>query len=244
MGRMIGIFSGKGGTGKTTCALNLGMAMHGFGENVMVMDCNLRNSNLALYMGIYDTSSTLHDVLESDISLLESIHIHNSGLRFIPSSIPIRYVTSDISKLRAKLDEMDYTIIMDTPPGIGEDVISMLRLTDDIIVITNPEIPSITDTLKLIQLALDMDKHVTGVIVNRVSGKNEVSLEHITKVCRAPIIGVVPEDRGMKKALHERNPVLLSRPFSPASLAFKNLASKMSGREYRQPAFARLRNMF
>lgn len=244
MSRIIGIFSGKGGVGKTTCSLNIGLALHELGEKVLVIDCNLRNSNLALHMGAYEMSSTLHDVLENDISLLESIHIHSSGMRFIPSSIPIRYVTADSTKLREKLKEIDYTILLDTPPGIGDDVFSLLRLSDEILVVTSPEIPSVADTLKMIQLAIDMDKHVAGVIVNRVSKKHEIAIEHIAKVCRAPIIGIVPEDANIKKSLHNRKPLILMKPYSPTSIAFKKISSKLIGKDYKPPAFHRIRNLF
>jgi septum site-determining protein MinD len=244
MSRIIGIFSGKGGVGKTTCSFNIGVVMHNLGEKVILIDCNMRNSNLALHMGAYDVSSTLHDVMENDISLMESIHIHSSGLRFIPSSVPTKQSNFDLTRLREKLSDIDYTTILDSPPGTGDDVISLLRLSDEIVVVTNPEIPSITDALKMIQLAIDMEKHVAGVIVNRVSGKNEVSIDSISKVCRAPVIGVIPEDKNVKLSLHKRKPVVLIKPHSPASLAFKSIGHKLIGREYRPSSLSKVRRLF
>ena len=57
MGKIIGVMSGKGGVGKTTESLNLGLAIHQFNEKVIVIDGDVKNPNLGLYLGLYHTSN-------------------------------------------------------------------------------------------------------------------------------------------------------------------------------------------
>lgn len=241
MVRIVGVFSGKGGVGKTTCTVNIAAALHKWGEKVMLMDCNFENSNLGFHLGLYDFHITVHDVLEQDVNVLEAVHIHQSGLRIIPSSIPHRRMQADPSKLRAALEDLDHLVLFDGPPGIGQDVVSLLGISDDIIVVTNPEIPAVADALKLIAVARELNKGVLGVVVNRVSGRHELSIEDIEKVCHAPVLGVVPEDRKVKESLFAKTPLVWYRPHAPAALAFKKIGAQLVGRDWEAPALLPMR---
>ena len=64
MTRFIAIASGKGGTGKTTTAINLGTAMTEFGREVIVLDANVSKPNVSLHLGTPKLKFTLHDALK------------------------------------------------------------------------------------------------------------------------------------------------------------------------------------
>lgn len=244
MKKVIGFFSGKGGTGKTTCSLNTALAIHQLGEKVVLMDCDLYNANLGLHLGYHDFPVTLHDVLDKDISILESVHIHSSGLRFIPASLSLRQLGTDLSKLKGQLEELDYVTLLDCPSGVDENVLKFMELCDEIVVVTNPNIPAVTDALKIIQKALDMSKNDIAVIVNQSNGKHELSIEEIEEACKVPVLGTVPSHNQFKKALHHTVPMVIGAPHSPASLSFKRIASNIVGKEQRSPRLAWLRRLF
>jgi septum site-determining protein MinD len=244
MKKVIGFFSGKGGTGKTTCTVNTGLAIHQFGEKVVLLDCDFDNANLSLHLGLYDFPLTLHDVIDKDINILEAVHIHSSGLRFIPASISFRQMESDISKLKTSLSELDYVTLLDCPPGINNTVLSLLNMCDEVLVVTNPDMPAVTDALKVIQKALDLGKSEISVIVNKSGKKHELKIDEIEEACKVPVLGSVPAKYDFHKSLHHKVPLLLSNPYSHASVAFKKIGSSLVGKEYKQPKFLALRRFF
>lgn len=244
MKKIIGVFSGKGGVGKTTCTLNIGLAIHEFGDKVIIMDCDLKNANLGLHLGLYDFHTTIHDVLEKEISPLEAVSIHSSGLRIIPGSIALRNLQYNTAKFKESLDDMDHIVLFDAPSGAEQNVVSLIEMCDEILVVTNPDIPSVTDAMKTIQIALDMDKRSISMIVNRSTNKHELNLKHIEDVCKIPIIGVVPEEKHMKKSIHHKVPLLLYKPLSPASIEFRKIAANIIGKNYKKPRLMKLKRIF
>jgi len=244
MNRVIGVFSSKGGVGKTTCALNIAMSLHDMGTDVALIDCDLKNSNLSLHLGLYDFPLTVQDVLEGDVNYLDAIYIHSSGLRILPASITLREFKTEISKLRNTLDNMNHHVVLDTPPGASEEASSVIQLCDEIMVLTTPNIPSITDTMKTIQMAKDVGKKIRGVIINRAEKKHEIKKQDIEKVLGLPVLAVIPEDRNVRKSLHANTPVVRFKPHSPSSIALKRLSAGIIQREYSPPRFLKLRRLF
>ncbi len=244
MKKVIGVFSSKGGVGKTTIALNLALAMHQLGEDVILLDCDFKNSNLALHLGLYDFPLTVQDALESDVNFLESVHVHSSGLKIIPASISLREFTMNVDRLKEVFRDLKRYVVLDTPPRMMDDVAELKRLSDEIIVVTNPDVPSFVDSLKTIQLAKDLGKKVMGMVVNRSMGKHELSVKDMEKVSGIPILGVVPEDVNIKKSLHYKTPVIEYRPYSHSSIAIKKIAARVIDKPYSPPKFLRVRRFF
>jgi septum site-determining protein MinD len=244
MQKIIGIFSGKGGVGKTTCALNIALAIHEFGEKVILVDCDLFNSNIGLQLGLYEFPISLYDILDREISILEGVHVHSSGLRFIPSPITFNPFQPNLLKLREMLENLNYLIILDAPSGMGDDVISLIKVCDEVLVITNPDMPSVTDAMKVIQVSMDLDRKEIGLIINRVSNKYELKTEDIEKVCKIPILGVIPEHQEFKKSLHLKTPLLLRKPHSSPAIEFKKIGATIAGKSYEPPRFSLFRTLF
>lgn len=242
MRRIIGIISGKGGVGKTTLALNLGLAIHQFDEESIVVDCDLKNSNLGIHLGMYDFPITIHDVLDRNINLYEALHIHSSGLRIIPASISLDYFNVDPTYIKDIFDELNAFVLIDSAPGLGKEVISVIDSSDELLIVTNPEIPALSNAMKLIQILNGLNKRITGIVVNKVRGKPyEIKPMEIESICGVPVIGIVPEDENIRKSLSVKQPVVAYKPFSPASIAFKKIAAKIIEKDYKPPKFLFLR---
>jgi len=242
MKKVIGIFSSKGGVGKTTCSLNIAMAMHHMGNETMMVDCDIRNSNLGLHLGIYDFPVTLQDVLEGDMNFLEAVHVHSTGLRIVPASISLREFRTDIGKLSDIFRQMKHDLVLDTPPGVNEDVASLIKMCTDVAVITSPDLPSVTDSMKTIQMAKDLDKRINGIIINRAEGKYELEPSDIEKVCGVPVIGIVPEDHNVKKSLYNKIPVVAYKPHAPSAIALKKIGASLIDRRYKPSILLRLKS--
>lgn len=240
-----GILSGKGGVGKTTVTINLGLAMHRLGEEVVVLDGDLKNPNLGIQLGIFNYNTTLQEVIERQVSLLEALYIHETGLRFIPAHISLKFLETDSSRLKGFLKEIPYNLLIDSPPGLSKESLSILECCDEILIVSEPFLPDITDCMKTIEMARELGVKVDGIILNKVRNKNyELNKEEIEGITNTKIISTIPFDENVLKSLSLKNPIVNYNPLSEASVSIFQLASLLSGKEYKVPRFIELRRLF
>ena len=228
------INSGKGGVGKTTTAINLGVSLNKLKMEVIIVDANLNTPNIGLQLGAPIVPITLNHVLKGKAEIEDAIYEHHSGTKIVPSSLSIKELTKfnvkklpEITQALGKL--CDYVII-DSAAGFGEEVIAVLECADEIIIVTNPEMPAVTDALKAVKVAREMGKEINGVIVTRhADAKYEMPLSSIKSMLEAQIIGVVPEDKAVKEALNLRDAVSHTHPRSRVARKYLEIARKVNG---------------
>lgn len=250
---IISIVSGKGGVGKTTVAANLGIALQQLGKKVCVVDANVTTSNLGLHLGIVHYPVTLHEVLKNRFPILDSLYIHESGLRVLPGSLSLEVSKNiNLGGIRRNLEILDRKfdfVLIDSAPGIEKEAIASIEVADEIIVVTNPELPAITDAIKIIELARKGKKTIKGIVLNKVFGKNfEPLTEEIESVTNVPVIAEIPFDMKVMESVSDKTPVVLGKRNSRAARAFFSLAEKILGNNFSDkpvimvPAF--LKNIF
>lgn len=235
MARIISIISGKGGAGKTVVTANLGVALAELGEEVTIIDCNLTTPNLGLHLGIPTFPKTLHDVLKGDAKLSDAIYEHDFGLRIIPAGLALSDLKGvDASTLSSALLELVPTndiILIDGAAGLGKEALAAMEASDELLIITNPELPAALDALKAIKLAEQLGSKLLGVVLNRVSRKpHELSEKEIEDLLELPVLAKIPEDENIKKSIAQKIPVVKYNPYAPASLEFKRLAGLLVGK--------------
>ncbi|MBL7169855.1 MAG: cell division ATPase MinD [Candidatus Aenigmarchaeota archaeon] len=240
MTRLIVITSGKGGVGKTTLTSNLAAALTDFGQKVIVMDGNLTTPNLGLHLGMHLPKKTLHDVLKGKHRLRDAIYPHAYGFSVIPASLGLNDLKGvDPTRLPevtfSLLGRADYVVI-DSAAGLGREALSALSASDETIIITNPDLPSVTDALKVIKLAQETNINVLGVVVNRIKGEDyEMTIEQISELLGVPVISEIPEDRNIPVSIGMKQPLVGYSPESPAAIEIKKLAAHLTGRSYEPP---------
>jgi len=237
MNRIIVITSGKGGVGKTTTAINLGAAINYFGKDVLVIDGNLSTPNVGIHLNSPEVPINLNHVLLGKADALEAVYEHESGLKVMPSSLSIKELKRTkperINDFKKDFKKLSDYIIVDSAAGLGEETLSTMELADELIIITNAEMPAITDALKTIKLAEQMKKTVLGVIVTRVRKDNiEMSSEAVRDMLETPILGMIPEDMNVKRSLNRKDAVVHTHPQSNASRAYKEIAARIVNVEY------------
>jgi len=234
MARIIVINSGKGGVGKTTTAINLGACLNKLNKEVIIVDANLNTPNVGLQLGAPIVPVTLNHVLKGKADIEEAIYEHSSGTKIVPSSLSVKeltkFNTKKIPEILKQLSGLCDYVIVDSAAGFGDEVISVLESSDEIIVVTNPEMPAVTDALKAIKVARGMKKIVNGVIVTRHKNANyEMPLSSIRSMLETQIIGVIPEDKAVKEALNLRDAVVHTHPKSKVSKKYYEIAQKVAG---------------
>ena len=245
MARIINICSGKGGVGKTTIAANLGAALQKLDQKVAVIDCNLTTSHLSLYLGMYSFPNTLNSFLKNESKLEDAVYKHSSGISFVPASLNIKdLVNVDVSRLKDTIKQVfsEYNIVLiDSAPGLGKEAMISLQISDEVLFIANPFIPSVVDISKCKQVIEGMDSKLIpiGIILNRVKNKKyELTKNEVRQFVELPVIGVVPEDENVLKGVNKKELVTISNNKSPASKAFFSIASYLTGVQYEKPRFS------
>ena len=149
MKKVIVITSGKGGVGKTCTAINLGAAMNYFGENVLIVDGNLSTPNLGIHLNSPEVPINLNQVLQEKADVFEAVYEHESGIKIIPSSLSIKELKkikpAKIKDFKKDFKKISNYIIVDSAATLGDEAKSMIEMADELIIVTNPEIPAITD---------------------------------------------------------------------------------------------------
>ena len=237
MGKIIVITSGKGGVGKTTTAINLAAAINHFGKEVLVIDANLSTPNVGIHLNSPEVPINLNHVLLKKAEPFEAIYEHESGMKVMPSSLSVNELKKikpekikDFVKDFKKLG--DY-IIFDGAAGLGNEAISVIKASDEVILVTNPEMPAITDALKTIKVAEDFKVPIRGVIITRVrKNKHEMQPETVKEMLETPILGMIPEDISVQEALSLRDALIHTHPYSKPARAYKEIASKLLEIEY------------
>lgn len=241
MTRTILIASGKGGVGKTTLTSNLAYALTQLGENVIAVDANLTTPNLGMHFGMHLAPRTLQDVLKGKIRLEKATYTHPYGFRFIPAGISTKDLAGvDVGRLQSAMlgltGKADY-VLMDCAAGLGREATSAIAAADEILLVTNPDLPSVADALKAAEVARSMNKDIIGVVVNRAKGKrHELGIGDIRELLEVPVIAQIPEDSMVAESISAKRPIMDYASDSPAAVEILKLASKLSGRRLKTSA--------
>jgi septum site-determining protein MinD len=243
------IASGKGGTGKTTVTANLGAMLARYGKKTCILDADVGMANLGLILGLDELPVTLHEVLAGKARVRDAIYEGPFGVKVVPSGLSLQgFQQSNPDRLKDVMTDLvsEFDIlILDAPAGISRDGVIPLTLADGVILVVNPEISSIVDSLKTKILTETVGGHIEGAIINRVaSSGNEFNTAQMEKLLGTRVIGVIPEDPNVRRASAGRTPVVVKYPASSASRAFRRIAADVAGIEYIEEETAGVKESF
>lgn len=233
--KTIGIISLKGGVGKTSTVVALGSALSEFGKKVLLVDGNFSSPNLGMHLNVIEPENTLHHVLGRKSNIADATHkLPNFDL--IPASIfadfavnPLR-LKDRIKHLRMKYDN----IILDSSPAFNNEMFAVLFASDQILVVTTPDYPTLTSTLKAIKLAREKGIPISGLILNKVYNKNfELSIKDIEYAAEVPVMAVIPHDINISKSLSAFKSITEFRPHSEGAEEYRKLAATLIGEKYK-----------
>ncbi|MFB6207914.1 MAG: cell division ATPase MinD [Candidatus Nanohaloarchaea archaeon] len=240
MTRVISVISGKGGVGKTTITANLAVSLARQDQEVLIIDGNFSGANLAQHFGIGFSDITLNDVLNGDAYITQAVAKHPEGVSVIPASI--LEFSANAENLKHSivdfLGDKDFVFI-DAAAGIGDEVEAAIEASDEVLLVSEPELPSLTNCLGAKKLADQLNRDVLGLVVNGVRGeRSEVSMADIEDLVETDVLGTVPDHKHVREAIALREPVVSYKPSSRASLAIEDIAHRLRGEEPPERGFA------
>jgi len=247
--RVIAIGSGKGGVGKTTFAINLGLAFRALKQNVIILDADIGMANIEVLLKI-NTRLNLTHVLKGECTLRDILTTGPSGIKLLPGSsgisaftnlTPIQFnrIISGFTDLENECDQF----IIDTGAGISEVVLKFLEAADDIILITTTEPHALMDTYGLTKaLAYRNPEIKPQLIINCCETETEaLKCSETFKKAASKFLKLEPEllgwiynDKQVSKSLKNQKPLYLTNPNSDYSIQVRNIAKKLLGKEVTQ----------
>lgn len=236
---VISICSGKGGVGKTVTAINLGMALKEYGKDVTILDADLTAPNLGINLGFSKIPITLNDVLKGRNHITEAVYVHSSGLKVLPSSIALKDLSNiypeKLKEAYTDLKKNSELILVDNAPGLGSDVVNSIKNSDEVLIVTNPDLASATDALRTLKLAQNMKVPVRGVVLTQVNNKkHELTRENVEDIIGKKVISIIPEDDLIRDSTRQKSSVISLYPKSKCSLAYKKLAADILGQKFNE----------
>lgn len=239
--RVISIASGKGGVGKSTISVNLGIALARMGKKVLVFDGDLGLANINVLLGIVPRYNLLH-VIKGDKRLQEIVVSLQDGIDIIPGANGYTQLTmlTEIERknlIRGFSELTDYDfILIDMGAGIGTNVVGMLVSSDDLYVVTTPEPTSITDAYGLIKAVIQEDKNKSiNLIINRVRNVEEgnkvasrlISISNRFLDIQVKSLGIVYQDTEIEMSTRKQKPLMVAYPESRAATCIQDITNRI-----------------
>ena len=191
---------------------------------------------MGLHYSLNPAKYSIHDVLSGKIGIDKVIHKTDTGLMVIPGGLNFSNLKYKIKKsladsLISLLDKFDY-IVIDASAGLGSETKMAITSCEEMILVTNPDLPAITDALRAKKFAEDFRVNLLGIALNKKTGLDfDLNDKNISDFLDLPIIGEIPFDIHVPKSIKERIPAVCAYPDSKFSKAIKKLANNVSHEE-------------
>ncbi|MEF8812664.1 MAG: AAA family ATPase [Halovenus sp.] len=243
MVEVLAVASGKGGTGKTTSTLALGMAL-AEEYDVTVVDADTGMANLLFHAGLADVGTTLHEVLASEAAVTDAVY-DRFGMDVVPCGTSLAgFQEADPMRLRevvATLAADTDVLLLDSPAALdSRSAVLPVVLADRIVVVLQPTVPSLSDGLKAQEYALTYGTGVAGLLFNRVT--EDANIDSVSakaeRYFEGETLATVPESDVVREARRAGKPLLAYAPSSVPATAYSRAAETLSIQEIQSTAVA------
>ena len=230
------VASGKGGTGKTTSTLALGMALAAE-HDVTVVDADTGMANLLFHAGLDDAAVTLHDLLVTETATAVSEATYDRfGLSVVPCGTSLAgFETAEPERLRAVVAELARdtdVLLLDSPAALGsKSAVLPVVLADRVVIVVEPTIPALSDGLKVQEYARSYGTETGGVLFNKVRGETDDAAAQAERHFGGPVLANVPESDVVREARRAGEPLLAHAPDSEAAERYRRAADRLDVRD-------------
>ena len=242
-GKIITVFSAKGGVGKTTMSTNLATYLASTGAKTLLVDLDLMFGDVAISLQLLPQGSVRDVVAMSghlDDQGLQSVVTHHdvSGLDVVAAPadpadadrVPSHVVIELLKVARGKYDY----VIVDTPPSFTEHVLAAFDVSDLTILIATLDIPAVKNLRIAINTldTLGAAREARTIVLNRADAKVGLKPDDVEAALKAPISANVPYSLTVPASVNRGVALVLDDPRNPVSLAIRDLADQEIRRRF------------
>jgi len=218
LGKVLAVFSPKGGIGCTTVAVNTAAALAKAGNKTLLIDGSLQFGDVGVMLNL-KSSASIVDLVERlddlDYDLISSVMLtHDSGLHVLlapPRPEMAELVTADAVKtLLEVIKTMFDFVIIDTSTSLDGVNIALLDLADRIILVTQQNLPSLKNVSRFFDLSevLEYEREKVTLVINHASKRMNITVKDIEDTLKWPATAVFPEDPAAYDAADQGRPLV------------------------------------
>jgi len=240
-GRLIVVFSTKGGVGKTCIAINVAAAMaKKSAEPVVLIDADLLFGDVSVMLGLPPQNTVLDAasaVQYGDTELVQTLAGRHgpSGLLVLPAPLePVALeavLPGEMVNICDAFRSFAGHVIVDLPSVFNDYVLALIEAADDVLLVGSMDIPSIKN-LKIGMTSLDLAA-IAGpklkLVLNHANAKVKLDVKEIERVLGLPANFAVPDDIAVPISVNAGVPVVIDEPKSPVSRSLEVIADSLLG---------------
>ncbi len=233
-GRLLTVFSAKGGVGKTTVATNLAVAMAEAGHKVCLVDLDLAFGDVAITLQMFPENTIadavgMQSALDAD-SIGELLTRYSDNLQALAApTTPLAKATISaelITKILAALKQRFDFVVVDTPPAFDDQVLQAFDASDMLLLLLTLDIPALKNikvSLETLEL-LNFPREKCHVLLNRADSKVGLSVDEVEKTLKTTVMASIPSSREVPASVNRGEPIVTSAPRHAVSLTLTALA--------------------
>jgi pilus assembly protein CpaE len=204
-GRIISVFSNKGGNGTTTIAVNLADAMVRYhNKKVAVVDLVLSHGDVTMFFNVnpsYSIIDLAKNAQKADYDFLHTLLVKHSSGVYILADPPMIEDAEQISPghvrdvLNALRSMFDY-VVVDTPHQFDERTLTALEMSDTVLLVSLLNLPSLRNTQKCLSLfgRIGLRDERVRLVLSRYLPNDEIPKDSIEGILNCPVFFAVPND--------------------------------------------------
>lgn len=246
-GKIITIFSTKGGVGKTTIATNLAVALNQkTGARVGLVDADLQFGDIALFLNLLPRvtiAELVRDIESLDDKLLDSyMTSYADGVRVLAA--PLRPEQAEVvtgphmtAILKAMRAAYKY-VVVDTTPAFNEAMLAALDISDMVLVVAAMDLPTIKNVKLCLEImdSLDYPQDKIHLVLNRAQSDGGMDIREAEDSLRRTFTATLPSDgKTVVSSVNRGIPFVTTHPNAPVSQSVFNLAGSIAGGDWQKP---------
>ncbi|MDR6505356.1 AAA family ATPase [Arthrobacter oryzae] len=238
-GLVIGVFSPKGGVGKTTIATNIAIGLGKIAPmSVVIVDLDLQFGDVAsaLYL---DPQHTVTDAVspaasQDSLVLKAFLTVHPGSIYAVcapPTPVDADEITPDqVSRLLEQLAEQFQYVVVDTAPGLPEIGLAAMEQCTDVVWVSAMDIPSVRGLRSGLDVLrqLDILPETRHVVLNMADSKLGLTVQDLESTIGAPVDVSIPRSRAVALSTNRGIPVLQESAKDPATKGLNQLVERFN----------------